>query len=296
MREDAFDAFPERTNMAPNDAVQDDRELPPALRRVPVQRWCVGPRTCVQDVTSEEVVEETPVALVYNGISQAVMLATPQDLEDFAIGFSVSERLVACASDIYEIDIVSHLSGIEIQMRIAASAMFRIKQARRMRTGKTGCGLCGIESLEQFSPDPMTVPAGGMLDAGALHTAMAGLCQLQLIHTATGGAHAAGWATWDGRVALAREDVGRHNALDKLIGALSRAGTCPASGFAVITSRASFEMVQKVSRAGISVLAAVSAPTALAVRMADQAGVSLAGFVRANKHVIYSHPHRFKPG
>ena len=170
--------------------------------------------------------------------------------------------------------------------------MRRLQEARRMRTGKTGCGLCGIDSLQQFDTGIGKVPSTRRFEASALHCAVARLAERQQIHAATGAAHAAAWADPQGVLHVVREDVGRHNALDKLIGAVARAGLDPRNGFAVVTSRASFEMVQKAARAGIGVLAAVSAPTAMAIRMADAAGLTLAGFVRAQKHVVYTHAHR----
>ena len=251
---------------------------------------------------AEVVAEEVPVALVYNGISHAVMLASPDNLEDFAGGFSLSEGIVDAVAEIYDIDVVVHARGIELRIDLASAAMQRLKMTRRMRTGKTGCGLCGIESLAQFEADVHsgigsgtgagTVHATGVLSGAALHRAMAGLNRNQALHAATGATHAAGWADWNGAIVLTREDVGRHNALDKLIGALARQRIDTSGGIAVVTSRASFEMVQKAARAGISLLAAVSAPTAMAVRLAEAAGVTLAGFVRAGRHVVYTHPER----
>ncbi|MBC7414155.1 MAG: formate dehydrogenase accessory sulfurtransferase FdhD [Herminiimonas sp.] len=241
---------------------------------------------------SEVLADEVPVALVYNGISHAVMLATPDDLEDFALGFSLSEGIVDCRTELYDIEVVCHGAGIELRMQLAAAAMHRLKSSRRMRTGKTGCGLCGIESLEQFDQALASVPSGCLVPPSALQLAMHGLSLFQDLHAATGAAHAAGWASANGSVQLIREDVGRHNALDKLIGAMARQGIASHSGFAVVTSRASYEMVQKAARAGMSLLAAVSAPTAMAVRLADAAGLTLAGFVRTQRHVVYTHPYR----
>ena len=258
----------------------------------------------LSEEVAEEVAEEVPVALVYNGIAHAVMLATPACLEDFACGFSLSEHIVNNVAEIYdiEIDAHAHARGIEVRIELASAVMQRLKLTRRLRTGKTGCGLCGIESLDQFAhgtgidalhADAPRLQSGGMLTAAALHRAMAGLARCQDLHAATGGVHAAGWAAWDGAVLLTREDVGRHNALDKLIGAIARQHIDVAGGFIVVTSRASFEMVQKAACASVGVLAAVSAPTAMAIRLADAAGVTLAGFVRAGQHVVYTHRRRF---
>ncbi|MGI4844526.1 MAG: formate dehydrogenase accessory sulfurtransferase FdhD [Janthinobacterium lividum] len=267
---------------------------PQGARRLPVQRW----RDDALDSAAELVADEVPVALVYNGISHAVMLASPQDLEDFALGFSLGERIVRDARDIHDIDVEQAPHGIAVEMRIAAGAMMRLKETRRARTGKTGCGLCGVESLERFEDDAFAELGEGAragFAPAALHRAMAALAARQDLHHATGAVHAAGWAGRDGELLCVREDIGRHNALDKLVGALARGRVDTTDGFAVVTSRASFEMVQKAARAGFPLLAAVSAPTALAVQVAERAGLTLAGFVRGGRHVLYSHPQRLAP-
>lgn len=264
---------------------------PPGASRLPAARWQEGALARCAELVAEEV----PVALVYNGISHAVMLASPLDLEDFAVGFSLGERIVRHAADIYELEVEEGAQGIAIEMRIAAGAMMRLKEHRRARTGRTGCGLCGVESLARFEMDAFDAPRDGndlRFDADALHRAMAALAGRQDLHHATGAVHAAGWASRDGELRCVREDVGRHNALDKLVGALARERVDTADGFAVVTSRASFEMVQKAARAGMPLLAAISAPTALAVQVAEQAGLTLAGFVRGARHVLYSHADR----
>ena len=307
-----------RLNPSGCPAPVDENALPAPSHALKAQRWQMAhatgsvdeatrplmPATAAAycDEVAEVVAEEVPVALVYNGISHAVMLASPGNLEDFACGFSLSEGIVDAVAEIYDIDVVVHARGIELRIDLASAAMQRLKMTRRVRTGKTGCGLCGIESLAQFEVDANSgigssagagiVRAIDVLAGAALHRAMAGLNRDQTLHAATGATHAAGWADWDGAIALTREDVGRHNALDKLIGALARQRIDTSGGIAVVTSRASFEMVQKAARANISVLAAVSAPTAMAVRLAEAAGVTLAGFVRAGRHVVYTHPDR----
>ncbi|RNF28687.1 formate dehydrogenase [Massilia aurea] len=263
---------------------------------VPAASWHDG----AIDHGSELLAEEVPVALVYNGISHAVMLASPQDLEDFAVGFSLSERIVRAAQDIREVEVETGPHGIALAIDIAPGAMARLKATRRARLGRTGCGLCGIDSLAWFERemaqnDPRdgdVCETDGLFAPHALQRAMAAMAGQQRLHQATGAMHAAGWADRDGRLLLVREDVGRHNALDKLVGALARAGIDARDGFALVTSRASFEMVQKAARAGIGLLAAISAPTAMAVRLADRAGLTLAGFVRGGRHVVYTHPQR----
>ena len=243
---------------------------------------------------TETVVEEVPVALVYNGISHAVLLATPMDLEDFALGFSLAEGILARAADLHDIEVQQSAQGIALHLQIASGAMHALKLRRRSLAGRTGCGLCGTESLDQVARPVAPVPAGGSVSAPALHAAMASLKESQVLHQATGAVHAAGWASWDGRLQLAREDVGRHNALDKLIGGLAFRGRDTRDGFAVVTSRASYEMVQKAAAAGIRLLAAISAPTAMAVRLAEQSGVTLAGFVRQDRQVVYAHAQRVR--
>ncbi len=261
---------------------------------LPAGRWRDGHL----ESATELVADEVPVALSYNGISHAVMLASPQNLEDFALGFSLGERIVRDARDIHDIEVEEAPHGIAIEMRIAAGAMMRLKQTRRARTGKTGCGLCGVESLDCFDDDALADLRGSTqvnFAPEALHRAMAAMAARQELHHATGAVHAAGWADRSGELSCVREDIGRHNALDKLVGALARARADTGSGFAVVTSRASFEMVQKAARAGFPLLAAVSAPTALAVQVAERAGLTLAGFVRGGRHVLYSHPQRLAP-
>lgn len=263
-------------------------------RRLQAERWRDG----MAESTAELVADEVPVALVYNGISHAVMLASPADLEDFAVGFSLGERIVGDARDIHDIEVEEGSHGIAIEMRIAAGAMMRLKETRRARTGKTGCGLCGVESLAWFEDDALAAsvpPAQLRIAPQALQRAMEAMGARQELHHATGAVHAAGWANRAGELLCVREDVGRHNALDKLVGALVRGHVEVAEGFAVVTSRASFEMVQKAARAGFPLLAAISAPTALAVRVAQQAGLTLLGFVRGGRHVIYAHPQRLAP-
>lgn len=245
------------------------------------------------DATADQwVLEETPVALVYNGITHAVMLASPQDLEDFAVGFSLSENIVRHARDIFSIDIIAREGGVEVAMHIDGASLNRLKLTRRMRTGRTGCGLCGLDSLEQFTRAVPVVPERAPIGAQSLQRAMAALPRHQQLHQLTGAAHAAGWADVDGTLILVREDIGRHNALDKLIGAMARRALPVEQGFCVLTSRASYEMVQKAALAGIGLVAAVSAPSALAVRLAEQAEMALAGFVRNGSYAVYSRPER----
>jgi FdhD protein/phenylacetyl-CoA:acceptor oxidoreductase accessory protein len=240
----------------------------------------------------ETVAEEVPVALVYNGISHAVMLATPTDLEDFALGFSLSECIVGRAGEIHDLEIIERDNGIEVHMQLSAERAHLLKQHRRTLAGRTGCGLCGTESLNQLARRPATVRSSAILGQGALPRALARLDEKQHLFRLTGAVHAAAWCGFDGSIELVREDVGRHNALDKLIGALAAQRRGFDGGFVLMTSRASYEIVQKAAAVGIAVVAAVSAPTGMAVRVAIASGVTLVGFVRGERHCVYSHPQR----
>lgn len=253
-----------------------------------VDRWVDGTAVSTLDC----VAEEFPVALVYNGIAHAVMLATPQDIEDFAVGFSLSECLVERVGEIYDLEVVARGNGIEVQIEVASARAFALKERRRMLAGRTGCGLCGTERLDQIHSTPAIVHSSAALSTEALSRARAQLLGMQTLFQLTGAVHAAAWCGFDGRIEFLREDVGRHNALDKLIGSLARKQQSFADGFVLLTSRASFEMVQKAAAVGIAVVAAVSAPTGMAVRVAEEAGVTLIGFTRADRHSVYAHPER----
>lgn len=260
------------------------------------QTYPVRRREGPAESTAVEVLaEEVPVALVYNGISHAVMLATPSDLEDFAVGFSLSECIVGRTGEILDLDIAVGPDGIELQMRLTAERAEALKRHRRSLAGRTGCGLCGAESLQQVVPRASRVavpaPFPGIASVAVSH-ALAGLRQHQSLFELTGAVHAASWCDPSGEIELLREDVGRHNALDKLIGAVTGRGGGFGDGFVLLTSRASYEMVQKAAAVGIAVVAAVSAPTGMAVRSARDAGLTLVGFARGDKHCVYTHPER----
>jgi FdhD protein len=236
----------------------------------------------------DELAEEVPVALEYNGISHAVMLATPADLEQFALGFSLSEGIIASARECYGVEIEEEARGITAHISIASAAFAGLKERRRSMTGRTGCGLCGVDSLAQvLRPLPALVPRS--ISARAIRRALAGVKEMQPLNRLTGATHAALWCDAAGALHLGYEDVGRHNALDKLIGGLAQSGTATADGFALITSRASVEMVQKAATAGISALVAMSAPTALAARIAEECGMTLIAFARGDDFVAYTH-------
>jgi len=250
---------------------------------LPVQGWRGGLAFEVGDWVADEV----PVALEFNGISHAVMLATPLDLEDFALGFALSEGILDSADELYGIEETTSELGVTLQLRVAGGAFERLKERRRSIAGRTGCGLCGAESLSHVVRELAPLPPGGQFSREAIARAMKQICQLQVLQHASGAVHAAAWCDARGDVRWLREDVGRHNALDKVIGALARHDVAAASGFIAVTSRASFEMVQKTAAAGVRALAAVSAPTTLAVRTAQALRMTLAGFARDDDLVVY---------
>ncbi|MBI3899330.1 MAG: formate dehydrogenase accessory sulfurtransferase FdhD [Gammaproteobacteria bacterium] len=265
-------------------------KLPAQTGKYSAQHWDGTATSAVQDVVAEEV----PVGLFYNGVSHAVMLATPHDLEDFAFGFSLSEGLVPNTRDIYDVHVRTTDMGIQVLLTVAENHFLAIQERRRTLAGRTGCGICGTESLEQVLRPLPAVPKGTVIHPDALHRAFAELPKGQRLNTLTGAVHAAAWATPTGEVQLVREDVGRHNALDKLIGAMAKQGVACDSGFAVLTSRASCEMVQKAATVGIPLLAAISAPTGLAIRLAQQSGLTLVGFARQHGHTVYAGPERIQ--
>ena len=235
--------------------------------------------------------EEVPVALVFNGITHAVMMASPANLEDFALGFALTEGLLQTPSQLFGVDTEVLAQGIEVRLEVAAQAEQALKERRRSMAGRTGCGLCGADSLGQVR---LALPQAPdvVLNTQAMFKAHAMLRSKQPEKLRTGATHAAAWANLQGDIVLVREDVGRHNALDKLIGALLKAKHDMASGFVCITSRASFEMVQKTVKAGAGVLTAVSAPTSLAVELAQDHNLVLAAMVRGEQFTAYSHGHR----
>lgn len=248
------------------------------------------------DVTLDAIADEVPVALVYNGTPFAVMMATPDDLADFALGFSLSEGIVARADELRVEEIETSLEGITLRLAIPEARAAALEQRRRNLQGRSGCGVCGTESIEAVLRPPPRLRDSAPIRLQALHRALRELHERQPLNALTGATHAAAWAERDGRVRFVREDVGRHNALDKLIGALVAAGLDPLQGFALVTSRASFEMAMKAAQAGIPLLAAISAPTALAIALADSAGLTLIGFARDDGHAVYTHPQRLLEG
>lgn len=241
--------------------------------------------------------EETPVAFSYAGTTHAVMMASPADFEDFALGFSLTEGIVADPKEIEAIEVEDLGAGIDIQIKLKDKANTRFQARRRRLAGPVGCGLCGIESIEEAMRSVDAVGSSKLrLDAEDVTRSVRLLSKLQPLHTETGAVHAAGFYVPGKGIVMAREDVGRHNALDKLAGALAKAGIDGASGAVVVTSRVSVEMVQKTAAIGAPIIMAVSAPTALAIRTAEAAGMTLVALVRGDDFDVFTHPFRVACG
>jgi FdhD protein len=259
-----------------------------AVRTLAVRRWRDG--VCCD--TTDRIAAEVPVALTYNSIPHVVMMATPRDLEDLGVGFTVSEGLVAQVSELRDVVLDTGSGAHELKLSVVGTRLSELLEQRRNLTGRTGCGVCGAETIEDVIRRPPPVMAGGGTRREQLVGALARLRGLQPLGAEAGSLHAAAWVDWDGQVRQVREDVGRHNALDKLLGARLRAGETFASGYVLVTSRASYEMVQKAATLGVRMLVAVSAPTTLAVQLAQECGLTLVGFAREDQQVVYSHPER----
>ena len=240
------------------------------------------------------VAEEVPVAFVYSGHSHVVMMCTPSDLEDLAVGFSLSEEIVQSAREITRIEVLRHSRGVELAIEIPPAAAEKLATRTRALSGRTGCGLCGVEAIDDAVRTPHLVESSLRVNPEALWRAGAALDAHQPLNRDTHAVHAAAWSTADGELLIVREDVGRHNALDKVLGALARSPHNPAMGFLIVTSRASFELVQKAAVLGVPLLAAVSRPTGLAVRLAHAAGVTLVALLRGRSANVYSHPERLR--
>jgi FdhD protein len=241
---------------------------------------------------SADIAEEVPVALVYNGRPHVVVMATPEDLEDLATGFSITEDIVHDVDAVERIDVVRASHGIELQIQIASADAERLATHSRGMVARTGCGLCGIETITDAMRVPVPVGDSLSVTPNAIALAAMDLSRRQRLNNATSAVHAAGWAASDGSVSIVREDVGRHNALDKLIGAVKRQGLACTGGFVVVTSRASYEMVQKIAAVDVELIAAISRPTGLAIRFAEAANVTLVGLVRGSTANVYANPKR----
>ncbi|MCX7098043.1 MAG: formate dehydrogenase accessory sulfurtransferase FdhD [Methylococcales bacterium] len=260
----------------------------PSYQQRTVDRWQGNQLSLEQDYIAEEV----PVALLYNGIPHVVMLATPTNLEEFALGFSITEGIIKSPDELLSARVYNRSNGIEVHIKIPEQRMACMADKGRNLTGRTGCGLCGATTLKQAMRPGNSVSGDLTVCAHELSDALLSIKQHQKLNQLTGSVHAAAWVDHSAGVFEIREDVGRHNALDKLIGLLLRSGRNPSTGFVLVTSRASYELVQKTASVGITLLAAISAPTGLAIRLAEEAGLTLIGFARDDKHVVYTHTHR----
>ena len=249
-------------------------------------------REAGQTGREDQIAVEVPVALTYNRLSHVVMMATPADLEDLGLGFSVTEGIIDEVQDLLAVRVLEREQGLEVAMTINENCFDRLSTQRRNLTGRTGCGLCGAESLEQALRSPSPVGMQVKVSASALQAALKSMPEQQPLASVTGATHCAAWCGLDGQILALREDVGRHNALDKLIGHLLREGFTPGEGFLLVSSRASYEMVFKAAAVEIELLAAVSAPTTLAVDFAMQSGLTLVGFARPGRHNLYTFPER----
>ena len=237
----------------------------------------------------DNVAVESPVALVFNGLSHAVMMATPTDLEAFGLGFALSEGLITGRDECRDIEVMAHARGCEVHLTVSARAFAVLKDRKRSLEGRTGCGLCGIDSLAQLDLHPTErVPDHPPIPADVVLRAFGALPARQALNAVTGACHAAGWATPAGELLDVTEDVGRHNALDKLLGRRALAGRIGEPGFVVMSSRASYELVRKCARLQVGTLAAISAPTSLAIDIARQSGLQLYGFCRGEQAVDYT--------
>ena len=269
--------------------------LPTAVLHLPATVLTPALGTARMDAIAAEV----PVALVFNGISHAVMMCTPQNLEAFALGFALSEGIIDSAEDCYGIEVAAtnacsddaELPAIHVEISIASRCFARLKEKRRTLAGRTGCGICGIDSMEalDMEPQPLALESWARgIGLEQLHSAFSQLPALQILNQQAGAIHAAGWATAEGQLQLVMEDVGRHNALDKLLGCMAQQQLLQQAGFVVMTSRASYELVRKCARLGLPVLATISAPTTLAIQVANKAGMRLFGLCRGERAIAYT--------
>lgn len=264
---------------------EDQEALQPGLQRLDLIRVDRdGSRHQIRRVVPDEV----PVALVYNGISHVVMMATPLDLEDFALGFSLSEGILAEPGELLDVEVEAAGDGVEVRLQITGRAFVGLKERRRNLTGRTGCGLCGVDSIDQAVRDLPAIENDRRFTVSGIFRALDQLPALQVLNKESRTLHAAAFCDAEGDVLALREDVGRHNALDKLIGAMHKRKLDPATGFGVITSRCSSEMVQKAVAMGLPMLVAVSAPTGLAQELANRYGLTLIGLARSDSLIIVS--------
>ena len=278
-----------------NCKLEDDQ---PGVVERAVRVWRQRESSDSTDSAIDKLATETAVALVYNGVSHAVMMASPMNLEEFALGFSLSEGIVNSAEDIYEIQVEYLEQGIEVLLTISSQCFINLKNKRRNLSGRTGCGLCGVESLQQIRLPVPAVELDFAISSLAVNRATKAFSDHQPLQALTGAVHGAAWCNIEGELLQVREDVGRHNALDKLIGFLCQEklvnppGLVGQAGFLLISSRASYEILQKSAMVNIGIVVAISAATSLAIDIANQAGITLIGFSRDNRHTAYTNSQR----
>lgn len=253
-------------------------------------------RDNLQHPQPDELAEEVPVALVYNGISHVVMMASPGDLQRFAVGFSLSEGIIENRSEIYGMDVVQECNGLTVRIELSSRRFMGLKERRRALAGRTGCGVCGVEQLNDIGRPVRPLPFTQTFNLANLDRALEHLNDVQPIGRITGCTHAAAWVRPSGQLAGGHEDVGRHVALDKLLGRRVEEGNDWQNGAALVSSRASYEMVQKAAMCGVEILLAVSAATALAVEVAERCNLTLVGFCKPGRATIYTHPQRIIAG
>ncbi len=250
----------------------------------------VRQRRDIRTSETDWLAQEVPIALVYNGISHVVMMATPNDLEAFALGFSLSEGIIEKPDEIFGMDVVPGCNGIEVQIELSSRRFMALKEQRRAMAGRTGCGVCGVEQLDQIGKPLQPLPFTQTFDLANLDSGLAQLRNYQPIGNLTGCTHAAAWMSPQGELLGGCEDVGRHVALDKLLGHRSQQPW--QQGAVLVSSRASYEMVQKSAMCGVEILFAVSAATQLAVEVAERCHLTLIGFSKPGRATVYSHPQR----
>lgn len=246
----------------------------------------------ITHATPDFLAEEVPVALVYNGISHVVMMASPKDLELFAIGFSLSEGIIDHPQEIYGMDVVKACNGLEVQIELSSRRFMGLKERRRALAGRTGCGVCGVEQLNDIGKPVTPLPFTQTFNLANLNKALEHLNDVQPIGQLSGCTHAAAWVLPSGDIIGGHEDVGRHVALDKLLGRRARESDVWQQGAALVSSRASYEMVQKAAMCGVEILFAVSAATTLAVEVAERCNLTLVGFCKPGRATIYTHSQR----
>ncbi|MBU4682105.1 formate dehydrogenase accessory sulfurtransferase FdhD [Cedecea davisae] len=267
----------------------DKKEMDKITGASAIELWHRGNLTQAE---TDWLAEEVPVALVYNGISHVVMMASPKDLEAFALGFSLSEGIIESPSEIYGMDVLQSCNGIEVRIDLSSRRFMGLKERRRALAGRTGCGVCGVEQLSDIGRPVPPLPFTQTFTLAALDEPLGKMRNYQPIGELTGCTHAALWLDAEGKILDGREDIGRHVALDKMLGIRSRNPWH--NGAALVSSRASYEMVQKAAMCGVEILFAVSAATTLAVEVAQRSNLTLVGFNRPGRATVYTHPQRLR--